>query len=50
MLGYSVDYVSALALLTASPLKHNPRLEVRRENVNVAAALGIPWSCCRGAL
>lgn len=40
-MGYTNGYVSSLALLAASSLEHNPRLEGRREDVDVAATLGL---------
>jgi len=39
-MGYTNGYVSSIALLAASSLEHNPRLNGRREDVDVAAALG----------
>ena len=40
ILGYTTGYVSTLALIAASSLEHNPKLEGRRENVDIAATLG----------
>ena len=39
IMGYSTGYVAALTVLAVSSLEHNPRLEGRREDVDVAAAL-----------
>jgi equilibrative nucleoside transporter 1/2/3 len=39
-MGYTDGYVVTLALLAVSSLEHNPRLKGRREDVDVAAALG----------
>jgi equilibrative nucleoside transporter 1/2/3 len=39
-MGYTNGFVSSLALLAVSSLEHNPRLNGRREHVDVAATLG----------
>ncbi|KAF8450333.1 nucleoside transporter-domain-containing protein [Boletus edulis BED1] len=39
-MGYTNGYVSSIALLAVSSLEHNPRLNGRREDVDVAATLG----------
>lgn len=38
-MGYTNGFVSSIATLTVSSLEHNPRLEGRRENVDIAATL-----------
>ena len=39
-MGYTNGFVSSLALLAVSSVEHNPRLNGRREDVDVAATLG----------
>lgn len=39
-MGYTNGYVSTLATLAVASLEHNPRLQGRREDVDVAATLG----------
>ncbi|KAG8213954.1 equilibrative nucleoside transporter [Butyriboletus roseoflavus] len=39
-MGYTNGFVSSIATLAVSSLEHNPRLEGRREDVDVAATLG----------
>jgi len=39
-MGYTNGYVSTIATLAAASLEHNPRLEGRREDVDIAATLG----------
>ncbi|KAG9317629.1 nucleoside transporter-domain-containing protein [Chiua virens] len=39
-LGYTTGYVVSLSMLAVSSLAHNPRLEGRHEDVDVAATLG----------
>ena len=39
IMGYSTSYVAALTILAVLSLEHNPRLEGRREDMDVATAL-----------
>ena len=39
-MGYTYGYVVTMSVLFVSSLEHNPRLEGRREDVDVAATLG----------